>query len=96
MGKYAVEYHAPNIAQHYAAYQVRHEEHGAEQIGALYALCQHISYRKSKHVDYYEGYQCEYGRIPEGMHERRVRNRLCIVGQPHPRPFAGGLEFTEG
>lgn len=54
MGKYAVEYHAPNIAQHYTAYQVRHEEHGAEQIGALYALCQHISYRKSKHVDYYE------------------------------------------
>ena len=47
-------------------------------------------------VDYYEGDQCEYGRIPEGMHERRVRNRLCIVGQPHPRPFAGGLEFTEG
>ena len=92
----AVEDHEPDIAQNDAADEVRHEEHGTEDVRALDALGQNIRDGKGQHVDDEQGHKREQRRIPERMEEALILEDGLVVFQSHPRPLAGRLELAEG
>ena len=92
----AVEDHGPDVAQHDAADQVRHEEHRPEQIGALDAPRQRIGHREGQRVDEQHRHKGKQRREQEGMAEAAVGKGLQIVVKAYPCPLAGQLEFAEG
>ena len=92
----ALEDGGPDVAQHDAADQVRHEEHGAEHVGALDAPGEGIGHREGEHVDHHKADQREYRGVPEGVPEALVGENVFIVGKARPLPVTGELEFCEG
>ena len=96
MAQNAVKNHAPDIAQHDAANQVRHEKDGPEHVGSLDALRQRIRNREGKDIDDDQRHDGKHRRIAERIQEAFVVERLDIVAQANPRPLAGCLELAEG
>ena len=74
-----VKDHAPGIAQNDAADQVGHEKHGAEQVGALNPLGQHIGHGEGQDVDQKQGHQGKEHRVPEGIDKAAVLDSLHVV-----------------
>ena len=93
--EYAVKDHGPDIAQHDAAYEVRHEEHGAEQVRALDAPGKRVGHREGQDVYNNERYHGKKRRVPEGVHEGAVRQRLDIVAEADKLGVGGRPEGAE-
>ena len=98
MRQNAVEDHAPNIAQHHAADQVGHEEHGAEQVGAAHLLGQGIGDEEGQHIDQDDGDHGEKGRrVLEGVAGSRRPSRLWYSSSgPTHSASLRNIEVAEG
>lgn len=91
-----IEDHAPDVAQHNTADEVRHKEYRAEQVGAADSSGQRIGNRKGDDIDEHQrnhGKQC---RVPEGMAEALILESGDVVFDAHPCPVLGGLKIAEG
>ena len=92
----AVKNHAPYVAQHHAADQVGHEEHGAKQVGAAHLLGQGIGDEEGQHIDQENGDHGEKCGVLEGVPEADVRPDFGIIRQADPFGILGNIEGAEG
>ena len=92
----AVEDHGPDVAQHNAADEVGHEEHGAEDVAALDVLGEDIGHGKGQHVDEHQGYHGEQGGVPEGVGKGGVLERPDVVAKADGLGVGNQLELAEG
>lgn len=80
----AVQQQLPDIAQHDAADEVRHEEHRAEQIRPAHRLGEHIGQQERDDIDDDGRHDGEQHRPPQRGSEFGIRKRIHIILQPHP------------
>ena len=92
----AVKDQAPDVAEHDAADQVRHEEHRAEQIRAAQLLRQGIGDEERQHIDQDDRHDRKGRRILERIEEARVLEDLGVVFQALEHGVARRVEITEG
>ena len=95
-GEDAVEDHGPDITEHNAADEVRHEEHGAVEVGALDALGQRIGRRKAEDIDKHKARHGKQRRIPEGVAEACVTQGGDIVAKADKGGILDEFELAEG
>ena len=96
MAQNAVKDHTPDVAQHDAANEVRHEEDRPEHVRSLDALRQRVGYREGEDVDDDQRHNGEDRRVAERVPEAFVGKGLSIVCKSHPRPLTRRLELAEG
>ena len=95
VGEHAVEQQHPDVAQDDATDEVRHEEHGAEQVGSANRLGQQIRDGECDHIDDDRGHDCQQRRKQQRVQERLVLQRLLIVPETHKLCISNGAELAE-
>ena len=96
VGQNAVEQNLPDIAQHDAADEVRHEKHRAVEVAALDALRERVGDGKGQYIDEHERHDGEQRCEPERVDKAHVLKCAAVVAKADKGRIACDLELAEG